>query len=59
MSSFNKTDAAVFLMQTVLPGGYPFSQLNYVLGVETFMTQTRGHVCHLIVVLCDNHLYNP
>ena len=32
MNSFNKTDAAIFLMQTVLPGGYLFSQLNYVLG---------------------------
>jgi len=29
MDSFNKTEAAVFLMQAVLPEGFPFSQLIY------------------------------
>jgi len=27
-ASFNKTEAAIFLMQTVLPEGFPLSQLD-------------------------------
>jgi len=28
MKTFNKTDAAIFPMQAMLPVGFPFSQLN-------------------------------
>jgi len=31
-----KTEAAVFLMQTVVPEGFPFSQLNFNNNVKTF-----------------------
>jgi len=30
MNSFNKTEAAAFLVQAMLPKGFPFHQLNYI-----------------------------
>jgi len=40
MNSFNKTDAAIFLVQAMLPEGFPFHQFNK----SSSVVETRGGV---------------
>ena len=61
MNNFNKTEAAIFVMQTVLPGGFPFYQLittelvyMYLPLFPTFTVVTvnlGSYLCHCVLTL--------